>query len=147
MLIFFLLLGCGHIIMAQESQKPALTDTALSAKVCGIWLIEGEALNGNAHQSVRMTLATNGEYMIVRKTKMTGGPSKGAESTRTSMGTWSVKDGCLVMTKLKTRSADGDIQQLSKPEISTIKIARVNDKEMVYSGEATGQEMTWNRSK
>jgi hypothetical protein len=138
-------LNYGHIAQAQEAQKPASSDSALSEKICGIWLVEADSLNGNAHRSVKVNLATNSEYTADVKTWLTEGPAKGTEMARTSMGTWLVRDGCLVMTKLKTRSGDGDFQSLSKPEVSTNKIARVTDKQMIFISELTGREQAWNR--
>jgi hypothetical protein len=145
LVISYLLFSYGPIVQAQEAQKLAASDSALSEKICGIWLVEADSLNGNAHRSIKVNLATNSEYTADVKTWLTEGPAKGREMARTSTGTWSVKDGCLVMTKLKTRSSDGDSQSLSKPEISTNKIARLTDKQMIFISELTGREQAWNR--
>ncbi|HUA38309.1 MAG TPA: hypothetical protein VMA35_07900 [Candidatus Sulfopaludibacter sp.] len=145
MVISSLLFNCGPVLQAQEAQKPLPSDNALSEKIGGIWPFEGDLLNGNAHRSARINLATNSQYTIEVKDRMTERPAKGEESIRASLGTWLVKDGCLVMTKLKMRSGDGDIQSMSKPEVSTNRIVRATDKQLVFIYELTGREQAWNR--
>ncbi|MGA9778747.1 MAG: hypothetical protein ACLPRE_05730 [Limisphaerales bacterium] len=145
-IIFSIMLTYSQIMSAQDIQKPSSTDTALSQKVSGIWLLDDDLLNGVAHVTGTINLATNGDYTIEATMKVTEGEAKGMESANTSMGKWQVKDGCLVMTKLKTHTANGGDQQLSKPEVSTVKIVRVNDNELVYISDAS-IEKTWKRSK
>jgi hypothetical protein len=146
-LICSLILSYGLVSPAQELQKPSSTDAALSQKVGGVWLLDEDTLNGIAHVNGTINLATDGGYTIDATVKITEGPAKGTESPRSTRGKWQVKDGCLVMTEMKVRTANGTEQELPVPEVSTVRIVRVDDNELVYISQIASREKTWKRGK
>ncbi len=149
--VMTLVLACLNLVVsAQETQKPS-TDSVLSKKVAGVWLVDEYSNSGKARGTGSINLATNGDYTFELKTMALQGPAKGDQSTSTSTGKWMVKDGSLWISKMKIHSSLLGDKVFAKPIVTSSKIVRVNDQELVCTSTLGKTEQTttttWKRGK
>ena len=123
--------------MKAQETRTLSNDAVLTQKVTGIWLVDEDSPGGMGHGTGTATFATNGDYFLELKMVVTKGSATGEKSTFGKSGKWLVKDGSLWVSVMKTHSTYSGDKQLTKPEVSTSKIVRVNDQELVYTTRVT----------